>query len=187
MAEEMIRITKDISIPEDELRFTASRSGGPGGQQVNKQSTRVTLWFDVANSPSLSDDQKELIRNHLPTRINKESVLRVVSQKHRIQSSNRDEAVKRFASLLGESLTVASPRRKRSIPMAAGKRRREGKGIEAALKQVDQTLFQGIIKPWTCRTAGEKRDRLEIARFYPADSFPVKIIAVLSIDRSAVY
>ena len=132
-----IKISDNLSIPLNELKFSYSRSSGPGGQHVNKVNTQVTLWFDVANSPSLSDDQKELIRDHLPTRINKEGVLRVVSQKHRLQSANRDEAVNRFASLLGESLPEAPPRKKRSVPMAARKRRLEGKGIEAALKQVD--------------------------------------------------
>lgn len=130
-----IRITDRLSVCFRELRFTSSRSSGPGGQNVNKVNTRVTLWFDVANSPSLTDHQKELIRNRLPTRINKEGVLRVVSQKHRTQASNRDEAVKRFASLLGESLQEALPRRKRSVPMAARERRIDEKKHRSRIKE----------------------------------------------------
>ena len=61
----MIEITDQVSIPEEELRFTASHSSGPGGQNVNKVSSRVTLWFDVANSPTLSPEQKDLIMNRL--------------------------------------------------------------------------------------------------------------------------
>jgi len=131
-----INITEKVSIPLNELRFTASRSSGPGGQNVNKVNTRMTLWFDVADSPSLSDRQKELIRNHLPTRINKSGVLRVVSQKHRTQVSNRDEAVKRFASLLGESLQEALPRRKRAVPMAARERRLDEKKHRSRIKSI---------------------------------------------------
>ncbi len=54
----MIEVTECLSIPDEELRFTASHSSGPGGQNVNKVSTRVTLWFDVLNSPSLSQERK---------------------------------------------------------------------------------------------------------------------------------
>lgn len=80
-----INIYEKLSIPLSKLKFTVPRSRGPGGQNVNKVNTRVTLWFDMANSPSFSDHLKELTRNHLPTRINKESVLRIVAQKHRSQ------------------------------------------------------------------------------------------------------
>lgn len=129
-----INITEKLSIPLNDLRFTFSRSGGPGGQNVNKVNSRVTLWFDVANSPSLLDHQKELIRDRLPTRINKEGVLRVVSQKYRTQASNRDEAVKRFVSLLGESLQEVLPRRKRAVPMAAREHRLDEKKHRSRLK-----------------------------------------------------
>ena len=131
----LIKISNQLSIPLKELRFTASRSSGPGGQNVNKVNTRVTLWFDVANSPSLSDGQKELIRSNLSTRINREGILRVVSQKHRTQASNRDEAIERFASLVGGSLRRVSPRRKTSISKAARERRLEEKRHRGALKK----------------------------------------------------
>jgi ribosome-associated protein len=129
-----IKITDQLSIPLSELRFTASRSSGPGGQNVNKVNTRVTLWFDVANSPGLSDHQKELIRNHLPTRVSKAGVLRVVSQKHRSQSFNRDEAIERFMSLLRESLLEVSPRKQTTIPRAARKRRLDEKKHRSFIK-----------------------------------------------------
>ena len=76
----MIRITDTLFIDEDELTFTASRSAGPGGQNVNKVNTRITLWFNVAASPSLSPEQKERILANLPTRVSKDGVLRVVSR-----------------------------------------------------------------------------------------------------------
>jgi len=130
-----VKITERISVPLGELKFTASRSSGPGGQNVNKVSTRVTLLFDVANSPSLSGQEKELIMSRLPTRINKQGVLRVVSQKYRTQTSNRNAAVERFASLLRESLQEALPRKRGRIPRAAKVRRLADKRHRSRIKE----------------------------------------------------
>ena len=131
----MIRITKDISIPEDELRFTASRSGGPGGQQVNKQSTRVTLWFDVANSESLSAAQKRRVFERLATRINKRGILRVVSQKTRSQALNRIAAMERFADLVRTALKRSKRRKPTRIPASVRQRRLEEKSRRGRLKR----------------------------------------------------
>ncbi|MFC1813658.1 alternative ribosome rescue aminoacyl-tRNA hydrolase ArfB [Thermodesulfobacteriota bacterium] len=130
-----IKITDQLSISFNELRFTASPSSGPGGQNVNKVNTRVTLWFDVANSPSLSELQKQLVQNHLPTRINKVGVLRVVSQKHRSQSLNRGTAIERFVSLLRESLLEVTPRKKTTVSEAAKQRRLAEKKHRSRIKQ----------------------------------------------------
>src|SRR5438034_560226 len=79
----MIEIMPGVSIPEDELHFDASRSGGPGGQNVNKVSSRVTLTFDVGASAALSEDQKRAVFTKLSRRINKERGLRGISQRTR--------------------------------------------------------------------------------------------------------
>ena len=76
----MIQINQQLAIADDELSFSASRSSGPGGQNVNKVNTRVTLWFDVAGSPSLSADQKQALLARLANRITREGMLQVVSQ-----------------------------------------------------------------------------------------------------------
>lgn len=130
-----IKISDTLSVPYRELTFTASRSSGPGGQNVNKVNTRITLRFDVINSLSLSDHQKELIRNRLQTRINKEGILRVISQKHRTQASNRDAAIERFASLLRESLQEGLPRRETKIPQSAKERRLDEKKHRSRIKE----------------------------------------------------
>src|ERR1044071_375395 len=101
----MIHITGDLLIPEVEIRFTASRSGGPGGQNVNKVSSKVTLAFDVRHSTVLSDEQKRKITGKLATRINKEGILQIVSQKTRSQELNRADVLERFADLLRMALT----------------------------------------------------------------------------------
>jgi ribosome-associated protein len=131
----VISILPGISIPEDELHFTASRSGGPGGQNVNKVSSRVTLTFHVRTSAALSDDQKRRISQKLATRINKEGELRIISQRTRSQEMNRTDAIERFAELIGRALTPARPRIKTRVPAAAHERRIEKKKKRTVVKQ----------------------------------------------------
>ena len=130
-----MQVTDTLSIPEEELRFKASRSSGPGGQNVNKLNTRMTLLFDVANSPSLSQEQKESFQRRLATRINHEGVLRVVCQRHRTQAANRRGATERFAEVLGDALKKRRPRRKTQVSAAVKRRRREERKRRSRLKQ----------------------------------------------------
>jgi ribosome-associated protein len=134
ISEHMIKITDHISIPEEELSFTASLSGGPGGQNVNKVSSRVTLWFDVVNSPALSQEQRELIQNRLATRIGKNGMLRIISQQTRSQLENRELAIERFAELLREALRQAPIRKKTRVSKGAKLRRLEEKKQHGLLK-----------------------------------------------------
>jgi ribosome-associated protein len=131
----MIEITNQLSIPENELRFTASLSGGPGGQNVNKVSSRVTLWFDVVSSSSLSPEQKDLVMRHLATRIGKDGVLRVISQQTRSQLENRELAVERFVELLREALRQVPIRKKTRVSKGAKLRRLEEKKQHSIQKQ----------------------------------------------------
>ncbi len=131
----MIEIDERISIPEEELSFTASRSGGPGGQHVNKVSSKITLWFDLANSPSLSDEDKQLIADRLGSRIAKDGVLRVTSQSTRSQLSNRELATSRFVELLQSALKKLPPRKKTRVGKGAKLRRLEAKKQHGARKK----------------------------------------------------
>ncbi len=130
----MVIINERVSIPEDELEFTASRSGGPGGQHVNKVSSKVVLWFDLAKSPSLSPEDKELIVSRLGSRIDKDGVLRVVSQSTRSQLSNRELAIERFIELLQTALKQLPVRKKTRVSKGAKLRRLEEKKHRASLK-----------------------------------------------------
>ncbi len=130
----MVKITEQLSIPDEELTFTASLSGGPGGQNVNKLSTKVTLWFDVVNSPSLSPEQKELIQSRLATRIGKDGVLRVISQKTRSQAANRELAIERFVELLRDAIREAPVRKRTRVSRAAKLRRLNEKKQRGILK-----------------------------------------------------
>ena len=123
-------------IAEDEVRFTYSRSSGPGGQNVNRVETRVTLLFDVLGSPSLTEGERGRIASRLATRINKEGILRVVSQRHRTREANRRAARERFEELLTGALKRQRPRRKTRVPRAARRRRLEGKRHRGDLKRL---------------------------------------------------
>lgn len=131
----MIPIIESVAISEDEITFTASRSGGPGGQNVNKVSSRVTLAFDVRNSSALSDEQKQKIAAKLATRINKDGVLQIASQRTRSQDQNRADALERFADLLRQALTPKRPRVKTRVPKAAKAKRFEEKRKRTLIKQ----------------------------------------------------
>ncbi len=131
----MIMINEHISIPEDELVFTASHSSGPGGQNVNKVSSRVTLWFDVVNSQSLLQEQKDLLMRRLSNRIGKDGTLRVISQQTRSQAANRELALDRFVELVRDALRQVPIRKKTRVSRAAKLRRLEEKRQRSLLKQ----------------------------------------------------
>ncbi len=97
-------VCKEVLIPESELQFTTSRSRGPGGQHVNKVSTRVTLHFNVKKASRLNAQQKRRIMAGLHTRVNKEGVLRLHSQKYRSQTANRHDLLERLRTLLDDIL-----------------------------------------------------------------------------------
>lgn len=130
----MVDINERVSIPEEELNFTASRSGGPGGQHVNKVSTRITLWFDVAGSLSLPEEEKRLIMRRLANRIGKDGVLRVTSQDTRSQAANREAAISRFVELMQAALKLQPARKKSRVSKAAKERRLAEKKRRGLLK-----------------------------------------------------
>ncbi len=101
-----VRINEELALPVSELDFRFSRSSGPGGQHVQRSDTRVELLFDVANSSSLSEEQRGRILHRLGGYIDGEGVLRVVSSATRSQLSNREDAVQRFQALLAGALRV---------------------------------------------------------------------------------
>ncbi|MBG0791276.1 MAG: aminoacyl-tRNA hydrolase [Desulfovibrionaceae bacterium] len=133
----MIRVNDQTVIPYGELRFLTSRSSGPGGQHVNTTDTRVTLLFDVDNSPSLTQLQKAAVKGKLARRMDKRGVLRVTSQKSRSQKINKDAAIGRFVELMQWALAPVTRRKATRVPLSAKRRRLERKK----------------------RTAGRKRDR----------------------------
>jgi ribosome-associated protein len=112
-----VYVRAGLVIPDSEIEVRATRAAGPGGQNVNKVSTRIELRFDVGGSTVLKDEEKQRLRTRLHTRTSRAGVLRVVCQKHRTRAANERAARERLAELTRP--TAASRARRR-----ADKRRR---------------------------------------------------------------
>ena len=131
----MIEISPDLRVPLVELEYRASRSGGPGGQHVNTSSTRVELWWDVAGSPALTDEQRRHLLVGLASRLDGAGRLRLVSSATRSQLRNREEVTARFRDIVARALVVPKPRKRTKPSRAAKAARLEGKRRRGATKR----------------------------------------------------
>lgn len=119
---------------EKELQFQASRSGGAGGQNVNKVATKVELRFHVESSELLTDDEKIRIQEKLAARINNDGYLQVVCQTERSQLQNKALCVERFKELLRQALTTQKKRKATKPTRASVKQRLENKKRQSQKK-----------------------------------------------------
>ena len=118
-----LEVTAGIRIPIDELKITHSRSGGPGGQNVNKVNTKVTIHWPVTESPNLPEDVRTRFLDKYRRRINKQGELVIHSQRYRDQDRNISDCFEKIKELL---LDVATPpkQRKPTCPTRGSKERR---------------------------------------------------------------
>lgn len=128
-------INDDLAVPLAELEFRFSASSGPGGQHVNKAETKVTLFFDVAHSPSLSESQRARLLEKLASRLDNNGVLQVSAQTQRSQHQNRAEALARLQKLLADALVIPRKRRPTKPSQAAQERRIQAKQQRGKRKQ----------------------------------------------------
>jgi ribosome-associated protein len=135
-----IKVTGSITIPENELSLKFSRSGGPGGQNVNTRDTKVEVVFDVAGSPSLGHRQRERAMRNLDGKLDSEGKLHVVSSESRTQAANREAALARLQTIMGDALRPdPAPRRATRPSRASQERRLAEKKARGHLKRLRRT------------------------------------------------
>lgn len=120
---------------EDEFVFQSSRSSGPGGQNVNKVSSKVELRFNIEASPLLTEEEKKIILTKLANKINKDGVLVIVAQTDRSQLKNKEKVIEKFYILTEKALTPKIKRIGTKPTRASVERRLESKRVLAKIKE----------------------------------------------------
>jgi ribosome-associated protein len=131
----MLLVTSRIQIPEDELEFQFSRSGGPGGQNVNKVSSKATLRFHVTTSPSVPEDVRKRFLQRFASKIVSDGSVLISAEASRSQLENRSACLEQLATMLR---AVATPPKKRvpTKPTRGSTRRRlDAKRIRSETKR----------------------------------------------------
>ncbi|MGV3523203.1 MAG: alternative ribosome rescue aminoacyl-tRNA hydrolase ArfB [Candidatus Sericytochromatia bacterium] len=105
-----LEINSRLAIPLDEIHYDYARSGGPGGQNVNKVNSKAILRFDLRQSPSLNETQRARLEEALAHRLTTQGELVLSSQEHRSQQANREAVTARFVMILQQGLRVQAPR-----------------------------------------------------------------------------
>ncbi|MFT6756081.1 MAG: ribosome-associated protein [Urechidicola sp.] len=124
----------DIERLVKELTFKATRSGGAGGQHVNKVSSKVILTFDLVSSTVLEENEKEILLKNLKTRLTKDKLLLLNCSESRSQHKNKELVINRFLKIISEGLKVKKVRKKSKVSRAAIKKRLEKKSRHALKK-----------------------------------------------------
>lgn len=123
-----------FQIPYAELKFQVSRSGGPGGQHVNKTNSAVLLRFEISSSQAFTDEQKERILHKLSPKLTQSGELLIRSEEFRDQERNRASCIEKLYKILEAALFVPKKRLKTKPTRASQKRRVEGKKKEGQIK-----------------------------------------------------
>lgn len=118
-----------------ELSFKAVRSSGAGGQNVNKVSSKVVLTFDLLNSQSLSDEEKELSQKKLKSKLTSEGVLILNCDEDRSQLKNKEIVTKRFLEIIQKSLIIPKERKATKVPKSVIEKRLKDKSTNSEIKQ----------------------------------------------------
>jgi ribosome-associated protein len=129
----MLEISDRIRIPDEEFSWTFVRSGGPGGQNVNKVASKAVLRWNVA-SPSLPDDIKSRLQQQQQSRITNDGDLLLTSQRYRDQERNRLDCLDKLAEMIRAAAVAPKKRRKTKPSRGAHERRLAAKKRRSALK-----------------------------------------------------
>ena len=120
---------------DNELNFSFSRSGGPGGQHVNKVNTKVELRFAIADSMILAEEEKAILLEKLAKQINQEGELIVIAQETRSQLKNKSKAIEKFYDIINKALKPKKKRKPTSVSKAAKEKRLKQKRELAEKKE----------------------------------------------------
>src|SRR4051794_20289558 len=131
----MLPINDTLTISEGELSFTYARSGGPGGQNVNKVSSKAVLRWNLAESPSVSPEVKERIARAEKKRVTTEGELVIASQRYRDQERNRDDCLERLREIILRALVVPKVRRPTKPTRGSRERRLDDKKKRSQTKE----------------------------------------------------
>jgi len=129
-----LRVRRGLVIPAGELRASASRSGGPGGQHVNKSNTRVTLRWNIETSEALSDRQRALLRARLDRRLTRGGELVLHAGRARSRARNLERARERLVEIVSDGLATTRTRIATKASAGARKRQAEQKKHRSAIK-----------------------------------------------------
>jgi ribosome-associated protein len=136
-----ITVRSDLIIPESELQISASRSGGPGGQHVNKTSTRITVRWDIRQSACLTPEQKTLLLTKLASKLTQEGELIVHHGTARSQQQNKLAAITNLAKIVRQALYIPKKRLKTAIPKSAQIKRLDRKSEHGLIKKLRNKAF----------------------------------------------
>lgn len=136
-------IPDGINIPEYELEISASRAGGPGGQHVNKTSSRITIRWHVQKSSALNEDQKRQIEQVLATRITSDGYLQISNSATRSQHENRKRAIAQLEYLVAKALHVPKTRTATKISHATQQQRLKKKTKRSEIKKMRRKPIEG--------------------------------------------
>lgn len=130
-----IKVTRNVTIPADEVNLTFMPSGGPGGQHANRSSTKVVLTWDVGNSRALGPRQKQRVQAALRSRIDSAGMLRLTSDRYRSQFRNREDVSRRLGDLVARALRPVKARTATTPTAAARDRRLREKRVRSEIKK----------------------------------------------------
>ena len=135
-------VKNGVVIPVDELEISFSRAGGPGGQHVNKASTRVTVRWNIKSTQVLTDEQKERLLERLKNIITEEGDLIVHNATSRSQLQNKENALKYFADKVRRGLYIPKKRMKMRVNRAQKEARLETKARRSQIKKMRSKVFE---------------------------------------------